>query len=136
MGIIRVSSIIDPTKNYEFVDDGNPKQGGVKDVFFAPNRKYVVAFFRDKLDFNQKDRLKRIVTLYLDNIKKGNSSDYFLDEIFRWPYDVVEKNGITGVIVPIYSSKFFFQKGYSANDTIKNGEKVGKWFTSPSFRNK
>lgn len=135
MSIIKVKSIIDPSKIYEYKDDGNPKQGGVKDVYFSPDRKYVVAFFRDKLDFNQKERIKRIVTLYLNNIKNGNAPEYFLNEIFRWPYDAVEKDGKTGVIVPIYDSKFFFSKGYKSNDTIKGGEKVGKWFTSPSFRN-
>ncbi|MEJ5993299.1 kinase [Pedobacter sp. Du54] len=136
MNIIKVYSVIDPSRSYEYVDDGNPKQGGVKDVYFAPNRKYVVAFFREKLDFNQKERIKRIVTLYLDNIKKGNASDYFLDDIYRWPYDAIEKNGKSAVIVPIYNSKFFFAKGYSGANNIKGGEKVGKWFTTPSFRNK
>lgn len=136
MSVVRVTSILNSSNAYEYVDDGNPKQGGVKDVYFSPDRKYVVAFFRDTLDFNQKERIKRIVTLYLENIKKGNASNYFLDEIFRWPYDAVEKDGKTGVIVPIYSSRFFFSKGYKASDTIRGGEKVGKWFTSPSFRNK
>ena len=112
------------------------KKGGMKDVYFSPDKKYVVAFFRDSLDFNQKERITRIVKLYLDNIKSGTSSDYFLDDIFRWPYDAVEKDGKTGVIVPIYNSKFFFAKGYTADETIKGGEKVGKWFTTPSFRNK
>lgn len=136
MNIIRVNSIIDSTKYYEYLDDGNPKKGGVKDVYFSPDKKYVVAFFRDPLDFNQKDRIKRIVSLYLENIKKGNNADYFLNEIFRWPYDAVEKDGKTGVIVPIYASKFFFSKGYSSNENIVGSEKVGKWFTTPSFRNK
>ncbi|MCI3936516.1 kinase [Chryseobacterium aahli] len=136
MSIVKVKSIIDSSKTYEYVDDGNPKKGGVKDVYFSPDRKYVVAFFRDPLDFNQKERIKRIVKLYLDNIKNGNSSDYYLDEIFRWPYDAVELNGKTGVIVPIYNSKFFFKKGYQSNELIKGGEKVGKWFTTPSFRDK
>ncbi|WP_313377269.1 protein kinase domain-containing protein [Chishuiella sp.] len=135
MNIIRVNSIIDNTKSYEYIDDGNPKKGGVKDVYFSPDKKYVIAFFRDPLDFNQKERITRIVKLYLDNIKNGNSPDYFLEEIFRWPYDAVEINGKTGVIVPIYKSKFFFSKGYSSNETIKGGEKLSKWFTTPSFRN-
>lgn len=133
--IVKVNSIIDPTKRYEYVDDGNPKKGGVKDVYFSPDRKYVIAFFRDKLDYNQKNRIQRIVTLYLENIKKGNASEYFLNTIFRWPYDAVEKDDKTGVIVPIYEPQFFFNKGYKSNDTIKGGEKVAKWFTSATFRN-
>lgn len=134
MSVVKIISIIDSSKTYEYIDDGNPKKGGVKDVYFSPDRKYVVAFFREPLDFNQKERIRRIVKLYLDNIKNGNSSDYYLDEIFRWPYDAVELNDKTGVIVPIYNSKFFFKKGYKSNELIKGGEKVGKWFTTPSFR--
>ena len=70
MNTITVKSIIDTSKSYHYVDDGNPKRGGVKDVYFSPDRRYVVAFFRDPLDFNQKERIKRIVSLYLENIKK------------------------------------------------------------------
>ena len=136
MSVIKVNSILDPTKSYNYVDDGNPMKGGMKDVYFSPDRKYVVAFFRETLDFNQKERIKRIVGLYLDNIKKGNSADYYLDQLFRWPQDAVEKSGKVGVIVPIYDSKFFFKTGYVSNDTIKGVEKKGKWFTAPSFRNK
>ncbi|SEL55561.1 Protein kinase domain-containing protein [Chitinophaga rupis] len=136
MKTVTVPSIIDPSRSYKYIDNGSPKQGGVKDVYFSPDKKYVVAFFRTPLDYNQKDRIRRIVTLYLDNIKKGNAADYFLQDIYRWPYDAVERDGKTGVIVPIYDSRFFFRKGYGANDNIKGGEKVGKWFTAPSFRNK
>ncbi|BAV05945.1 Protein kinase domain-containing protein [Filimonas lacunae] len=136
MHTVKVNSIIDPSKYYEYIDNGNPKQGGVKDVYFSPDRKYVVAFFRKPLDFNQKDRIKRIVTLYLENIKKGNAADYYLQDIYRWPYDAVEREGKTGVIVPIYNPHFFFSKGYGSSDNIKGGEKIGKWFTAASFRNK
>ena len=135
MSTIRVNSIIDPSKSYEYIDDGNPKRGGVKDVYFSPDRKYVVAFFRDPVDFNHKESIKRIVTLHYENIKKGSNSEYFLNEIFRWPYDAVEKDGKLGVIVPFYKSNFFFKKGYEKEDIIKGGEKVGKWFTSPMYRN-
>jgi hypothetical protein len=30
----------------------------MKDVYFSPDRKYVVAFYRKKLDFNQKERVR------------------------------------------------------------------------------
>lgn len=67
---------------------------------------------------------------------KGNSADYFLNDIFRWPYDAVELDQKIGVIVPIYNQKFFSDKGYGENEVIKGAEKVGKWFTAPSFSNK
>ena len=42
--------------------------GGMKDVYFSPDKSYVVAFFRDKQDFNAKDRLQNIVGKYLSLI--------------------------------------------------------------------
>ena len=41
MSVIRVNSIIDNTKSYEYIDDGNPKKGGMKDVYFSPDRSYL-----------------------------------------------------------------------------------------------
>ena len=57
MNTITVRSINDVAKSYQFIDNGEPMRGGVKDVYFSPDRKYVVAIFRDKLDSNQKERL-------------------------------------------------------------------------------
>lgn len=131
---VKVSSVLDAAKSYEYVE-GNPVQGGVKDVYFSPDRSYVVAFYRTPLEVDQKERIKRIVTTYLTNIKGGNASDYFLNDIFRWPYDIVQKDNLTGIIVPIYHKKFFFAKGYVGSDIILGGDKVGKWFTAPMFRN-
>lgn len=122
-------------KTYQYVDTGEPMRGGVKDVYFSPDRKYVVAIFRDKLDFNQKERLKKITSYYIDQIKRDASADYYLNEVFRWPYDVIETNGLTGIIVPVYDNKFFFQRGYETSDLLKGKEKNGKWFAGAKFRN-
>src|SRR5665647_3947268 len=46
----------------EFVDE-MIGSGGMKDVYFSPDKSYVVAFFRDKQDFNAKDRLQNITCL-------------------------------------------------------------------------
>ena len=62
-----VSSIINSGKTYQYVDNGEPKQGGMKDVYFSPDKKYVIAFYRDQQDFNSKERLKRIVTQYYES---------------------------------------------------------------------
>ncbi|WP_432709515.1 helix-hairpin-helix domain-containing protein [Pedobacter sp.] len=136
MSIITVKSVNDPSKSYQYVDTGEPMRGGVKDVFFSPDRKYVVAIFRDKLDFNQKERLKKITNYYLPQIETKEAGDYYLNEVYRWPTDVIEHNGLTGVIVPIYDKKFFFKKGYESSDLIKGKEKNGKWFAGAKFRNK
>ncbi|WP_259014651.1 helix-hairpin-helix domain-containing protein [Emticicia fluvialis] len=133
--IITVKSIIDATKTYQYVD-GEPKRGGVKDVYFSPDRKYVVAIFRDKQDFNQRERLIRITDKYYKQIKEKEAGDYYLEEIYRWPTDVIEFDGKLGIIVPIYKPKFFFKKGYVSSDLIKGEEKNGKWFAGAKFRNK
>jgi serine/threonine protein kinase len=133
---VTVKSINDPTKSYEYVDNGDPMRGGVKDVYFSPDRTYVVAIFREKLDFNQKERLQKITNHYLPQIQNKEAGDYYLNEVYRWPTDViVTQNGLTGIIVPIYNSKFFFQKGYETSDLIKGKEKNGKWFAGAKFRN-
>lgn len=133
--IITVKSIIDTAKTYQYVD-GEPKRGGVKDVYFSPDRKYVVAIFRDKQDFNQRERLIRITDKYYKQIKEKEAGDYYLEEIYRWPTDIIEINGKLGVIVPIYKPKFFFKKGYVSSDLIKGEEKNGKWFAGAKFRNR
>ncbi len=135
MPIITVKSIINGT-TYQYVDDGEPKSGTAKHVYFSPDKKYVVAIFKEKQDFNQKERLKNIVTKYLTQIQTKDAGQYYLDEIYRWPTDLIEVGNKTGLIVPIYNSKFFFKKGYAANDLIKGEEKNGKWFAGAKFRNK
>ncbi len=131
--IITVKSIINGN-SYQYVD-GEPNRGGMKDVYFSPDRKYVVAIFRDKQDFNQRERLIKITDKYYKQIKEKDAGDYYLDEIYRWPTDVIEINGKVGIIVPIYNSKFFFKKGYTSGDLLKGKEKNGKWFAGAKFRN-
>ena len=135
MSIITVKSILNGT-SYQYVDTGEPKSGTAKNVYFSPDKKYVVAIFKEKQDFNQKERLKKITSDYLTRIKNNEGGDYYLDEIFRWPTDVIEHNGKTGIVVPIYNSKFFFKKGYASQDLIKGEEKNGKWFAGAKFRNR
>lgn len=135
MQTITVKSILNGA-TYQYIDDGEPKSGTAKNVYFSPDRKYVVAIFKEKQDFNQKERLKKITSDYLYRIKNNEGGDYYLNEIYRWPTDVIEVNGNTGIIVPVYNSKFFFKKGYANQDLIKGEEKNGKWFAGATFRNK
>ncbi len=134
-------------KSYQYVDTGEPMRGGVKDVYFSPDKSYVVAFYRDKQDFNSKERLKKIVTQYFDSFFNKENGAYY-KTLYCWPTDVVEEGSIslkggqgithgrTGIIVPVYPQNFFFKKGYATSDLITGKEKQGKWFASPKFRNK
>ena len=133
MKVVNVRSIVS-SNTYQYVDDGEPKSGTTKDVYFSPDRKYVVAIFREKQDEGQKERLKKITTDYLKRIEEREGGAYYLNEIYRWPTDVVEANGKTGIIVPIYESKFFFKTGYKSTDLLQGKEKNGKWFTTARNR--
>ena len=135
MSIITVKSLL-TGQSYQYIDDGDPKSGTAKNVYFSPDRKYVVAIFKEKQDFNQRERLTKIVTRYLNQIQSKEAGDYYLNEIYRWPTDLIEAKDKIGIIVPIYNSKFFFAKGYSSSDLIKGEEKNGKWFAGAKFRNK
>ena len=133
MQTITLKSILDKTKTYQYVDNGEPMRGGMKDVYFSPDKSYVVAFFRTKLDFNQKERVVSIATIKKDSIFNVENGHYW-KKVYSWPYDVVEKDGLTGIIVPAYDKRFFFKQGYASNDILKGKEKNGKWFASAKFR--
>jgi len=132
--IVTVTSIING-KTYQFVDTGEPMRGGMKDVYFSPDRSYVVALYRDAQDFNSKERLKRITTTYYDSFFNKEGGDYY-KSLYCWPTDVIEHEKQIGIITPVYNKNFFFQKGYATNDLIKGKEKEGKWFASAKFRHK
>ena len=131
---ITISSAI-TGKSYQYVDTGEPMRGGMKDVYFSPDKTYVVAFYREIQDFNSKERLKKIVTTYYDAFFKREGGDYY-QGLYCWPTDMVEADRKVGLIVPTYNNNFFFKKGYATSDLIKGKEKEGKWFASPKFRNR
>ena len=130
-----VSSIIKASKTYQYVDNGEPMRGGMKDVYFSPDKSYVVAFYRDPQDFNSKERIKKIATQYFESFfERDPLSGKYYKELYSWPTDVVEFENKVGIIVPCYNKNFFFKKGYANNDLLKGKEKNGKWFASAKFR--
>ncbi|MDQ0109442.1 serine/threonine protein kinase [Chitinophaga terrae (ex Kim and Jung 2007)] len=135
MNIKTVSSAIYSGKSYQYVDNGAPLQGGMKDVYFSPDRSYVVAFYRSEQDLNAKERLRKIVTDYYNSFFNREGGAYYKD-LYCWPTDMIEEGKKVGLIVPCYNENFFFKKGYAANDFILGKEKEGKWFAAPKFRNK
>jgi serine/threonine protein kinase len=134
LNVRSVTSIVDPIKSYEYVDNGEPMRGGMKDVYFSPDKTYVVAFYRDKQDFNSRERMKKLVTQYYDSFFNREGGEYY-KELYCWPTDMVELNGKVGLIVPAYHKNFFFKKGYANGEGIKGKEKQGLWFASAKFRN-
>ena len=121
---------------YTYVDEVIGS-GGMKDVYFSPDKKYVVAFFRDRPDATGMNRLKNIVDRYRHSIFDAPNGSYWSTR-FSWPTDIVEAGGRVGVVVPTYDARYFFQFGSKNNDflKIKGREKEGKWFASARNRNK
>ncbi|WP_299678847.1 helix-hairpin-helix domain-containing protein [uncultured Tenacibaculum sp.] len=135
MNTITVTSIINASKKYQYVDNGEPMRGGMKDVYFSPTKSYVVAIYRDKQDNNSIERLKKIVTTYYENFFNREGGDYY-QKLYSWPTDVVQVGDKIGIIVPCYPDNFFFKKGYETIPILIGKEKEGKWFASAKFRSK
>lgn len=113
----------------EFVDQiiGS---GAVKDVYLSPDKSYVVAFFRDKVDANGRDRLEHITGVYKERIFNQVGGDYWKN-LFCWPTSMVNWEGKIGVVCPAYQKHFYFSGG-----RFKGKEKEGKWFASAKLRNR
>lgn len=112
-------------------------QGGMKDVYFSPDKSYVVAFFRDHQNAAAKDRLLMITGSFHERIFNQAGGDYWRD-LYCWPNKVVEWNGKIGIVAPTYQKHFFFQHGSRNSDflDIKGKEKEGKWFASAFHQTK
>ncbi len=123
-------------KTVEF-EENHFAQGGMKDVHWGKGKKYVVAFYRDKQDYNSKERIKNIAFDYRERIFNLEGGEYWKN-LLVWPYDMLEHNGKLGIVAPVYNTNFFFQFGSVNNDMlgIKGNEKEGKWFTSASNQNR
>ena len=111
--------------NYE-----NPKSGAMKDVYFAPDKSYVVAFYKKQLDYAGLSRLEKLVGKYREQIFESEGGDYWKD-IFCWPEKIVEYDGMTGIVVPAYQRHFFFEA-----QALQGEEKEGKWFASAKNYNR
>ena len=122
MNVVRINAT-DGSK-VEFVNK-DPRQGGVKDVYFEPSRQYAVAFFRKPLAPVGRERIERLVGLYRKGIFEQSGANFWRD-LFRWPERIVEHEGRVGIVVPFYAPHFFFD----STTHLEGVEKDGKWFTS------
>ncbi len=120
----------------EFVDDiiGS---GAMKDVYFSPDKSYVVCFYKTKQDFQARERLQMITGKYREGIFGQTGGDYW-QNLFCWPTAMLEHDGKLGIVAPTYPQHFFFDHGSKNNDMlgIKGKEKEGKWFAAANLRNR
>ena len=113
----------------EFVNEVKGS-GAMKDVYFSPDKSYVVGFFRDKQDAIARARLEDITGKYRDKVFNQVGGKYW-EDFFCWPTKIVEWEGKTGIVCPTYQSKYFFKGG-----RFDGQEKQGKWFASAKLMNK
>ncbi|WP_207634626.1 hypothetical protein [Paraburkholderia hospita] len=87
-------------KDVEFVDEiiGS---GAVKDVYFSPDKSYVVGFYREKQDAQAKDRLQMIAGKYREGIFNNVGGEYWKN-LLCWPTSVLEYDGRLGIVAPAY----------------------------------
>ena len=108
-------------------------------MYFAPDRSYVVAFFRNKkdADANARERLSLITGTYRERIFDQTGGEYWKN-VFCWPTKMLEHGGRLGLVAPAYHQHFFFQHGSTDNDSLvlKGKEKEGKWFASALHQNR
>jgi serine/threonine protein kinase len=116
----------------EFIDE-IIGQGAMKDVYFSPDKAYVVAFYRDRPSPQSRDRLEAITGAFRERIFRQEGGEYWKN-LFCWPTGLVELNGHIGITVPSYQPHFFFRWGSKNDDflNIRGKEKEGKWFASAS----
>jgi hypothetical protein len=97
--------------------------GSMKDVYFSPDKSYVVAFYHKPQNEQARDRIDMITGRYRQNIFGQSGGEYWKD-LFCWPTHVVEHGHKIGIVVPTYKSYFFFKYGSKNDDFL--GIKVVK----------
>ncbi|MFC7419808.1 helix-hairpin-helix domain-containing protein [Iodobacter arcticus] len=118
----------------EFVDE-MIASGAMKEVYFSPDKSYVVAFYKKQQDAQALERLQMIIGKYREGIFNQVGGDYWKN-LFCWPTALLEYEGKLGLIAPTYSKHFFFEFGSKNHDMleIKGKEKEGKWFAAANLR--
>lgn len=119
-------------ERFPFVNNGRPKKGASKEVFFSPKGDYAIAFYKKGLDSFQLERLKCIVGSgdcrknYKEMLFNSHGGDYW-KKCFCWPQRIVyHSNGKIGFMMPVYPSHFFGRN---------NRTKTAAWL-SPRVYNK
>ena len=72
-------------KTYQYVWNDSPPSGAMKDVYFAPDKSYVVAFFKQPQCSNAVDRIVDLVGVYRKRILEQTGGEYW-KKIFCWQH--------------------------------------------------
>src|SRR4051812_3888097 len=91
--------------------------GGMKDVYFSPDKSYVVAFFREPQNATARDRLETIVGRYRQQIFDEAGGDFWKD-LYCWPTKIVVSGNKLGIVAPTYNPEFFFKYGSKNSDFL------------------
>lgn len=117
----------------QYVETTDPAEGGMKTVYFTPDKCSAIAFFKDPKASDDPNRLRRLeAVLGKYNPTKQENGEYW-KKLFCWPTAIVIKPRL-GVVVPHFSTlpgSYFFASGPN-----QGREKKGRWFTSEKLRNK
>lgn len=95
----------------------------MKDMYFSPDKSYVVAFYHKPQNDQARELINMITGRYRQNIFEQSGGDYWKG-LFCWPTDVVEHGDKVGIVVPSYQQHFF--SGMDPKITIFSGSKDGK----------
>ena len=116
-------------RKYSYVWTKTPNSGAMKEVYFSPDKTYVIAFYKQRQDANCIERLENLVNTYREGIFNSQGGEYW-NRIYCWPTDLIREGARVGLVVPTYRSEFFFKHNGPILE-LRNLEKEGKWFTSP-----
>lgn len=120
---IEKASLSDGRQVEYVVDPDHQMEGGMKQVYFSPDKSYVLCFFKDQSDPTRRSRLEAVLGKYNPTIDSNPIVANNLKRLYCWPTGIVTSPRL-GVMCPTYPQNFFFKEGpWSGKD------KEGSWFT-------
>lgn len=120
---VHKATLLDGHQVEYVVDPDKTMGGGMKLVFFTPDKSSVVCFFKaEKPDPTRRNRLEAVIGKF--NPTTQNNGEYW-KRLFCWPTAIVQspERGL-GIMCPTYPKNFFFDDG-----PWKGKEKEGTWFS-------
>ena len=121
MSEVHEASLQDGTTVEYVVDPDKQMEGGMKEVFFTPDKRNVLCFFKDQSDRTRVSRLEAVLGRY--NPTTDAATGEYWKTLFCWPTAIVTTPRL-GVMCPTYPGNFFFKEG-----PWSGKEKEGSWFT-------